>query len=422
MMAMKWRIGLGLALVGGCLALAGLRNPALAEQEGLFLGTHGNEGTIGEVAPTPGKTAKERELERRLNVPITVDFADIALDHALDRIRQSSGLTIIVDRAALEEEGIDLQRPVTLNLEDVTVKSVLNVLLRSVHLTWVIQDEVVQVTTWKQSRGKLLQRTYSVADLVVPIPNFSTPFPEDATSGTAAPPSPPKTDEQRLIRLIVSTIEPSSWSEVGGRGTIEYFPLGMALVINQTADLHEQIAELLDALRRLQDVTVAVEMRLVSVPEAIAKRLRRQFGINWNTPKTGAGSDAGKVVFLSDIQLFMLMEAIQGDRRTSVLQAPKLTLFNGQNATIQSEDQKVYTTGVETKWDGERPRTTPRTEVVATGLRCSGSRFRGSAVRAASPPDAVLGTRSRRAESLGHDNPGRAEWRRRDKRAGSAGT
>ena len=30
----------------------------------------------------------------------------------------------------------------------------------------------------------------------------------------------------------------------------------------------------------------------------------------------------------------MFMEAAQGDRRANVMQAPKLTLFNGQTATI----------------------------------------------------------------------------------------
>ena len=30
----------------------------------------------------------------------------------------------------------------------------------------------------------------------------------------------------------------------------------------------------------------------------------------------------------------MFMEAAQGDRRTNVMQAPKLTLFNGQTSTI----------------------------------------------------------------------------------------
>ena len=37
---------------------------------------------------------------------------------------------------------------------------------------------------------------------------------------------------------------------------------------------------------------------------------------------------------LSDIEAFFLIEAAQGDRRPNVLQAPKVTLFNGQQAFV----------------------------------------------------------------------------------------
>src|SRR5262249_35813416 len=71
-----------------------------------------------------------------------------------------------------------------------------------------------------------------------------------------------------------------TWSEVGGKGTIQYYPLGMALVINQTQDIQEQIVDLLQALRRLQDLEVAIEMRLVSVSEAFFERIGVDFNVN----------------------------------------------------------------------------------------------------------------------------------------------
>src|SRR5262249_8855312 len=156
---------------------------------------------------------------------------------------------------------------------------------------------------------KLVPRTYPVADLVIPVPNSTPaatadlmtvldqcrnpnvsvggiqpvqgpkslqngqtvgtwggslangPAPTTPPSpGTSPPPrNPNQTMEDVLMKLITNTISPQSWSEVGGAGTIDYFPLGMALVINQTPDIQEQIAELLAALRRLQDLEVAVE-------------------------------------------------------------------------------------------------------------------------------------------------------------------
>src|SRR5439155_7182266 len=85
--------------------------------------------------------------------------------------------------------------------------------------------------------------------------------------------APQKTLEDRLIRLIVSTVKPESWDVNGGRGTIDYFPLGMALTVNQTLDVQEQIEGLLAGLRRLQDEQIAVEVRVISVPKGFGDKV-----------------------------------------------------------------------------------------------------------------------------------------------------
>ena len=53
------------------------------------------------------------------------------------------------------------------------------------------------------------------------------------------------------------------------------------------------------------------------------------------------------LAFLSDIQVFLFLEAAQGDVRANVMQAPKLTLFNGQTATLNVFDQQSFVTGVQ---------------------------------------------------------------------------
>jgi general secretion pathway protein D len=49
---------------------------------------------------------------------------------------------------------------------------------------------------------------------------------------------------------------------------------------------------------------------------------------------------------LSDIEVFFLLQAAQGDDRTNVLQAPKVTLFNGQQATIIDSSFRPFVTSV----------------------------------------------------------------------------
>jgi type II secretory pathway component GspD/PulD (secretin) len=214
------------------------------------------------------------------------------------------------------------------------------------------------------------------------------------------------------MKLVTNTVSPSSWTEVGGAGTIDYFPIGHALVVNQLEDVQEQISDLLDQLRRLQDLEVAIEVRIVSVSESFFERIGMDFSVNIktdsktrnfepqltsgifkpdgylndpsprgviagmtpagtltpdldiplksgsfnmaippfggypNSPGMNGGLSLG-LAFLNDIQVFMFMEAAQGDRRFNVMQAPKLTAFNGASANIQISDFQFFVTDVQ---------------------------------------------------------------------------
>ena len=58
-----------------------------------------------------------------------------------------------------------------------------------------------------------------------------------------------------------------------------------------------------------------------------------------------AGASMGFAI-LSDIEAFFFMNAAQGDRRTNVLQAPKVTLFNGQQAFVSDTSQSPFVISV----------------------------------------------------------------------------
>jgi type II secretory pathway component GspD/PulD (secretin) len=412
------------------------------------------------------RTEREREIDRRLSTPVSVDFQGTTLSRALEDLKVMTKLNIVPMHDAINDENPKaLGQPVSLRVDAVPLKSVLKILLNQVKLTYVIADDVLQVTTDKGARGKLVQKVYSVADLVIPIDNFSIPNqanlmkvfemqrqdtsgvkglttayqPQNGltagqtvgtnsmstTPGTPMPgganPAGPmasssfqtlnkNTLEDVLKKLIVNVVSPQSWGDVGGPGTIDYFPIGMALVINQTPDVQEQVQELLQALRRLQDLEVAVECRIVTVAETFFERIGMDFALNfktdgntdriepqlvtgqfkpngffndrnWRGVVTGLtpagtltsdldiplkatsfnmaippfaypnmpGSQGGLslgLAFLNDIEVFMFMEAAQGDRRTNVMQAPKLTLFNGQTSTVEVQDFQFFVTGV----------------------------------------------------------------------------
>jgi type II secretory pathway component GspD/PulD (secretin) len=190
---------------------------------------------------------------------------------------------------------------------------------------------------------------------------------------------------------------------------------------------------LLQSLRRLQDLQVNIEMRLISVSESFFERIGVDFNVNIKSPTSAAnqvnlvngqftpfgqvnspfagikaitgltpagtitpdlgipiknssvdfsvppfggypgtiGADGGLslgLAFLSDIQVFMFLEAAQGDRRLNVMQAPKLTVFNGQTATIAVNDFQFFLTGVNINQANGQTFITPNNQPFPLGV------------------------------------------------------
>ena len=57
--------------------------------------------------------------------------------------------------------------------------------------------------------------------------------------------------------------------------------------------------------------------------------------------QSGAGATFG-IAFLSDLEVYLFLTAAQGDQRANVLQAPKVTTFNGAAATIFNNIVQYY--------------------------------------------------------------------------------
>jgi hypothetical protein len=210
------------------------RTKTKKNQPGLY-----NLGFADDCGKKESPRQREREIERKLKTPVTLDFTDAPLKSILADIRAWKDLNIYVDEAALAEHGISLDRPVTIKVDQVSLKGALRLLLQCKHLTYVIKDEVLVITTEDRARGKEVVSTYNVSDLVVKKPRTIC----SAAAG----------EEETLMRLITSTIAPRTWAAKGGTGTVDYFPLTHSLVIRQTPEVQEQVADLLAALRRQRD-------------------------------------------------------------------------------------------------------------------------------------------------------------------------
>ena len=65
--------------------------------------------------------------------------------------------------------GSTRDEPVTINLQNVTLRSALRLMLKRMQLTYIIKDEVLMITTPEEAESELIAKVYPVADLVIPI-------------------------------------------------------------------------------------------------------------------------------------------------------------------------------------------------------------------------------------------------------------
>jgi general secretion pathway protein D len=406
-------------------------------------------------------TDVELQIQKSLKKQVDVQFESAQLSEVLDKLAKMANVNVFIDPEGLAAEGVTSETLVSINLrQPVMLKSALNLILEPLHLSYVVQDEVLRITSEQVRDGDVYTETYNVADLVIPIPNFvpsyniglpgaireahrvlgqgnmgmamgqqpltvladnpgmgtgstnasvlaqmgasgmlpsslgaSTGFgPAGAGGGTQA-------DFDTLIELITATIEPDTWEEVGGPGAIDGFPGNLSLVVSQTQDVHERIIDLLEQLRRLQDLQVTIEVRFITLNDDFFERIGIDF--DFNLPGGGSFQNFGQIVdaqqngvtpnvviglnpdgsptvdldipfrqgsfdaavpvfggftpdaaanagfaILSDIEAFFLIQASQGDTRSNVLNAPKVTLFNGQTAFVSDTSQRPFVTSV----------------------------------------------------------------------------
>jgi general secretion pathway protein D len=323
-------------------------------------------------------------------------------------------------------------------------------------LSYVIQNEVLKITSEQLRDTVVVTRTYDVADLVIPIPNFApsgrlgmgaaiadgynmtgtgmglgpgSAYLASANGANASGVIDPavmaqisnlmpggggapvsgmsqpismgpggvgggaQADFDSLIELITTTVKPQTWDEVGGPGSISEFYNNLSLVISQTEDVHEEIVDLLEQLRRNQDLQVTIEVRFITLSDTFFERIgvdfdfnvvnlsannnpsplvpprlkREVVGLEQNgqptpdlsipftqessslaIPQFGSPVPVAQFGFaiLSDLEAFLLVQAAQGDRRSNVLQAPKVTLFNGQQASVFDTTQQPFVISV----------------------------------------------------------------------------
>ena len=111
----------------------------------------------------------EEEIRQRLDDPSTVKFIDTPFIDCLKFLADEHKINIVPQKKVLEDDGIDTSTPINLELTGVSLRSVLKLLLQELQCTYVIEDEVMKITTALKAGEQLTTRVYYVGELVIPI-------------------------------------------------------------------------------------------------------------------------------------------------------------------------------------------------------------------------------------------------------------
>ncbi len=462
------------------------RNPYIMPDAKTWSDLTKNRAKLTQAEHRRNLSEREIEIQKKLKTPVSLDFDHAPLSKVVDYLSKIAEINLYLDPKGLAEEGVTTETPVSIEVRhEIMLKRALNLILQPLHLSYVVKDEVLKITSEQMRDNQVYTVTYPVADLVIPIPNF-VPMPmglsaaynnamgtigfggNNAPFGSTGAPlgvmasrdgknglgsinpnalaqitSPHPTagphnaqqplgmgpgglgggtqaDFDSLINLITGTVKPQTWDSVGGPGSIEPFETNLSIVVSQTQDVHEEIVDLLEQLRRMQDLQVTIEVRFITLTDNFFERIGVNFDFNihdntknqtagfgsvvvagnpaaappqepvfdtldsdratsavvgttgpgntasvytadldipftqnsfgLSVPQFGgfdatAGAQMGFAI-LSDIEAYFFINAAQGDRRTNVLQAPKVTLFNGQNASVSDVTQNPFVISV----------------------------------------------------------------------------
>lgn len=96
---------------------------------------------------------------------VDVEFVDVPMKDAMSFLADAHQITIIVDEAGLAEEGIAPDEPVNTILSGVTLESALGIMLRPLGLTYVVENEVMMITTEVKAEERRDLRVYDVRAL-----------------------------------------------------------------------------------------------------------------------------------------------------------------------------------------------------------------------------------------------------------------
>jgi beta-lactamase regulating signal transducer with metallopeptidase domain len=326
----------------------------------------GTQSSPPAAAAVDVSTARaSRALDRRI--------ADLNLDakpfsDVIEQLRGDSDLDIFVNWRALEAAGIDRAAPVTARLRNAKFSKVLQVVLDEVggdtiKMGYSIDDGVLTITTAEDLNRNTLTKIYDIRDLIAEVPDYAPPGEPKAEPKPRPTTEPEQSLTEQIVTLIQETVEPDAWRDQGG-SVASIRELSGQFIITATPQMHEQIVNLLHQLREARGVQVSVEARFIAITPALLDK-----ALGGKLRGTLAKSSEATVWQLTDAQVDAVLREAQQAENSTLLTAPRITLFNGQRAHVTVSTETAYVSGFTIfKKEGGETRYEPKIGTAQSGI------------------------------------------------------
>lgn len=243
-------------MVAACVLTAGwLAMQVQAEEKQAAKEAESKPAVNAKVKPTkqifyPALTKREEKLEAALQVDTEGNFPEIPLAEAMIYFTHLHNVPIVVQKKDLENYDISVDVPINAKLKDISLKNALIQILDPIDLTYVVDRDLILITTKDKAANMLKTRVYPVGDLCRSGPEHDYQVLADAIRNATLGDWKSKTP-----RVVPGSFgggaAPQNYVNEQG-GTISEVPESQSLVISQTYHAHQAIVELLTQLRQVR--------------------------------------------------------------------------------------------------------------------------------------------------------------------------
>ena len=286
-----------------------------------------------------GRDIGDVELNRQLNGQLPpVRFEETPLEQVIQFLADMTKANISVDWTDLTDNAIDREKPITVQLNNVTFRSVLKEVLSQAggetKLAFAVGDGLLRIATKDKLDKDKAVLIYDIRDLLINLPRATRQGAFNVTQGLGqggggqgggggggagggmfgqgqgqqqqqqggVAGQAGLQGQQQLIQqiqdIIRQTVEPDSWRENGGEASLR--ELNGQLIIYNTSDAHRQVADLLSQLRETRALQISVESRFLSVTSNFLEEFGVDLDFVFNSGQAGFDQAQGGQGVITD--------------------------------------------------------------------------------------------------------------------------